>query len=188
MKQFIICPECGSIEFATIEETIPFWSYVHFCTKCDYIIMESEWKPAKAISIRQPWAYLIASGIKYIENRTWKLPEKHKGERVLIHTGAKRAIGHRPLLSDQQRIFYGEWNYRNAILGDTSAIVGSVEIVDCVINHPSIWAEQSKMFLKSDISYKPIYNWILKDPILFEKPVLNVKGKLSFFTPEIPNE
>lgn len=40
----------------------------------------------KAISIRQPWASLIAHGIKDIENRTWKCPQKYIGQRVLIHS------------------------------------------------------------------------------------------------------
>ena len=39
----------------------------------------------KAISIKQPWASLIAHGIKDIENRTWKCPKKYLGQRVLIH-------------------------------------------------------------------------------------------------------
>ena len=39
----------------------------------------------KAISIKQPWASLIAHGIKDIENRTWKCPQKYIGQRVLIH-------------------------------------------------------------------------------------------------------
>lgn len=43
----------------------------------------------KAISVKQPWAYLLCAGIKPIENRTWPLPEKHKGERTFIHAGAK---------------------------------------------------------------------------------------------------
>ena len=36
----------------------------------------------KAISIRQPWAWLIANGHKDIENRTWST--KYRGQ-VLIH-------------------------------------------------------------------------------------------------------
>lgn len=36
----------------------------------------------KALSIRQPWAWLIAQGYKDIENRTW--PTRFRG-RVLIH-------------------------------------------------------------------------------------------------------
>ena len=39
----------------------------------------------KAISIKQPWASLIAHGIKDIENRTWSCPQKYIGQRVLIH-------------------------------------------------------------------------------------------------------
>ena len=46
MKQFIECPNCGAIELATIEETIPFWTYIHDC-KCGYTIMESEWNAIK---------------------------------------------------------------------------------------------------------------------------------------------
>lgn len=39
----------------------------------------------KAISIKQPWASLIAHGIKDVENRTWKCPQEYIGQRVLIH-------------------------------------------------------------------------------------------------------
>lgn len=31
----------------------------------------------KTISIKQPWASLITHGIKDIENRTWKCPQKY---------------------------------------------------------------------------------------------------------------
>ena len=49
------------------------------------------------------------------------------------------------------------------------AIIGSVVISDCVQNHPSVWAE------------KGCWNWVLKDAVLFDKPIMNVKGKLSFW-------
>ena len=51
----------------------------------------------------------------------------------------------------------------------SSAIIGSVKIVDCVVNHPSVWAE------------KGVFNWVLSEPILYENPIENVKGKLSFW-------
>lgn len=38
----------------------------------------------KALSIRQPWAWLIAHGYKPVENRTWNT--KFRGE-FLIHAG-----------------------------------------------------------------------------------------------------
>lgn len=47
-----------------------------------------EWTPRPgylpALSIRQPWAYLIAHGLKDIENRDW--PTSYRGS-VLIHAG-----------------------------------------------------------------------------------------------------
>ena len=38
----------------------------------------------KALSIKQPWAWLIVNGFKDIENRTWRT--KIRGE-FLIHAG-----------------------------------------------------------------------------------------------------
>jgi ASCH domain-containing protein len=44
-----------------------------------------------AISLWQPWASLIALGVKRIETRSWPCPAKYIGERVLIHA-AKRPL------------------------------------------------------------------------------------------------
>lgn len=41
----------------------------------------------KAISIKQPWAHLIASGIKTVENRAWY--SEHRGD-ILICAGKSR--------------------------------------------------------------------------------------------------
>lgn len=132
----------------------------------------------KAITIKQPWAKLIAQGIKDIENRTW--PTKFRGK-VLIHTSAKSVD---VLFSVEQSAQLWMNGYDATVVFSkdtfpTSAIIGEVEIVDCVINHKSIWAE------KSTEGEKPIYNWILANAVLYEKPILNVKGKLSFWESEI---
>ena len=42
----IVCPECGHIQYANVEDTIPFPTYIHECERCKYIIMESEWQRA----------------------------------------------------------------------------------------------------------------------------------------------
>ena len=158
----------------------------------------------KALSIKQPWASLIAHGIKDIENRTWAT--KYRGK-VLIHASctwfkypnSDSTLG--DLFTDFQwekiRENYDKNLYSilepKAIIDrlPTSAIIGEVDIIDCVINHPSIWAEKSDnygRFQKNGIpayvgkkENKPIYNWVLANPILYEKPILNVKGKLSFW-------
>ena len=135
----------------------------------------------KAISIKQPWASLIAHGIKDIENRTWKCPTKHIGTRVLIHAAVKTSdfwdcpnygIVHNHIREvTKYGIDYSKYN--------TSAIIGSVEIVDCVVNHQSIWAEKTN--LPEQLSNECIWNWVLANPILFDEPILNVKGKLGFW-------
>jgi len=39
----IKCPECGHIQTAMVQETEPFYTYLHECYNCGYMIMESEW-------------------------------------------------------------------------------------------------------------------------------------------------
>jgi len=41
----------------------------------------------KALTIRQPWATLIALGVKTIETRSWRAPKALIGQRVAIHAG-----------------------------------------------------------------------------------------------------
>lgn len=131
----------------------------------------------KVLTLRQPWAFLLCSGLKDIENRTWPLPEKYKGERVLIHASSSRLDDFPELKLTQEQINQVDiFDYFENI-NKLRAIIGSVRFVDCVINHPSIWAEK-------DVSQgmdKTVYNWIATDAVLFEKPILNVKGRLNFW-------
>lgn len=140
----------------------------------------------KAVSIKQPWASLIAHGIKDIENRTWKT--KFRGK-IYIHASVKSAGNTAYLLNKEQDNFfaYNTENYKTFESNlPYSAIIGEVDIIDCVINHPSIWAEKTFMYEYDEESGekpigKPIYNWVLANPVLYDKPILNVKGKLSFW-------
>lgn len=149
------------------------------------------------LSVKQPWAYLICQGIKNIENRTWKLPEKYKGKRVLIHASLSTQLDGIALyeyLTESQiqciSLNIPDYCKQRWMHG---AIIGSVVISDCVINHPSIWAEKTQISAFHDvlddlkllgrvIPPHPItYNWVLSDPILFDQPILDVKGKLNFW-------
>lgn len=42
--EHIRCPECGKEQPAQVEHTVPFFTYLHTCVSCGYLIMESEWK------------------------------------------------------------------------------------------------------------------------------------------------
>lgn len=138
----------------------------------------------KALSIKQPWASLIAHGIKDIENRTWKT---HFRGRIYIHASAK---GTDVDFTTEQTasLFSNEiWNPETGFKSElfpVSAIIGEVDIVDCVINHPSIWAEKTDF---SQEDPQSIWNWVLANPVLYDKPILNVKGKLSFWDFEPAN-
>lgn len=165
----------------------------------------------KAITIKQPWSALIVQGIKDIENRSW--PTKYRG-RVLIHASAspvrrpKYAPIAFPYTLEQESELSSKGIYaafgKLKIPQINGAIIGSVEIIDCVINHPSVWAEKTPDCANGGCSkcsvtgycpetgnhlatepFKPIYNWVLANPILFETPIENVKGKLSFWEYEI---
>lgn len=66
----IICPNCRSVCLARVEHTQPFYSYVHECQRCKYMITESVWeREPPCLSVRQPWAWLLANGFKNIENQ-----------------------------------------------------------------------------------------------------------------------
>ncbi len=142
----------------------------------------------KAITIKQPWASLIAHGIKDVENRTWRT--KFRG-RVLIHVSNQKKFN--VSLTDEQCIkaspVLGEAVKGTMLFG---AIIGEVEIVDCVLNHDSIWAEHMQTHPCEETGLrilnkgqKYIWNWVLANPVLFDVPIENVKGKLSFWEYQI---
>jgi hypothetical protein len=186
----------------------------------------------KTLTIKQPWASLIVKGVKVvdevylkdIENRTWRT--NFRG-RVLIHAAEKPWTWQAfvKYLFENIPSIYELFPEKRSWLESLTmgAIIGSVEIVDCVINHPSIWAEKSetdcsekcrsvncgnfiewgfrgnnsecrscKLIGESyeienvpkecpyNMKIKPIYNWVLRNPILFDKPI-PAKGKLSFW-------
>ncbi|MGS4345124.1 ASCH domain-containing protein [Myroides odoratus] len=117
----------------------------------------------KALSVKQPWAELICLGVKDIENRTWRT--RYRG-RVYIHASMypdKNAIISKE--REQATDHIEEFQF------EKSAIIGEVTIIDCVQNHKSIWADKGP----------DIYHWVLKDAVFYEKPILNVKGKLGLW-------
>lgn len=151
----------------------------------------------KTLSIKQPWASLIAHGIKDVENRTWKT--NYRG-RIYIHASGKPSFDSLPMGLTQAHINevlkYNHRKYdplfhdKGLVLASKerwiySAIIGEVDIIDCVLDHSSLWAERGDD-LSLAMGEKPIYNWVLGNPVLYDKPILNVKGKLSLWEYERP--
>lgn len=114
----------------------------------------------KALSIMQPWAWLIVAGHKDIENRSW--PTSFRGP-VLIHAGKRMD----PDFDDAQ-----DWlcpDIERPCDFDTGGIVGEAEIVGCVTDSASRWF------------YGP-YGFIIRNarPLPFRP----CRGMLGFFVPD----
>lgn len=92
-----------------------------------------------ALSVRQPWAWLIVNGFKDIENRDW--PTNFRGQ-FLVHAGKKLTVAD----YDAAMLFI-EAFVDPALLAKVppmaelplGGVVGAAVLVDCVQAHPSPW-------------------------------------------------
>jgi hypothetical protein len=117
----------------------------------------------KAISIKQPWAWAIIYAGKDIENRTWGT--KHRG-RILIH--ASSTIDRQGYLWLMER-HWGRLPDPDQL--ETGGIIGAVDIVGCVRQHPSRWF------------FGP-FGFVLQNPISYS--LVEMKGKLGIWEVDIP--
>jgi hypothetical protein len=125
----------------------------------------------KALSIRQPWAWLILHAGKDIENRNWR--PRNPGLRFrgtcLIHAG----IAVQPI-SDELRAWVKQTAGVDLPRSDElprGGIVGQVDVVDVVRASSSPWFEgPCGLVLKNS---KPL-------------PFRAYKGRLGFFVPQPP--
>lgn len=114
----------------------------------------------KALSVKQPWAWLIVNGHKDVENRTWKT--NHTGP-LAIHAGLKfDMLGYEWV----QERFPDMWMPKPADF-DRGGFVGTVNLVNCTRDTFSIWHQRECIA------------WVLAEPETIKfKPF---KGKLGLF-------
>ena len=121
----------------------------------------------KALSIRQPWAWLICKGYKDIENRDWFTGFRG---RIYVHAGKIPDDDAWDFVEDRldykvwDAIWDMTWLDRNLTKG---ALIGEVDIVDCVSKSESRW-------------FVGKYGFVLKNPVLYDKPIF-CRGRLGFF-------
>jgi len=84
----------------------------------------------KALSIRQPWAWLIANGHKPIENRTWAT--RYRGP-ILLHAGLQPDTRFVTLLAEPLATVTVPDDL------DYGGIVGAATLVDCVTASDDPW-------------------------------------------------
>jgi len=122
----------------------------------------------KALTVKNPWAALIVSGKKDIENRSWRT--NYRGM-ILIHCSMQGAKLNQKTLGDLAN--YGSYPRDKAEAhiphwNKAGEVIGSVEIIDCVRNHESVWAEED------------CWHWVLANPRYFLVG-LKAKGKLGIW-------
>lgn len=118
----------------------------------------------RALTIRQPWAGAIAHGDKTTENRTWALPDKHHGARILIHAAATPDSNAQNLAAE-----FDDWQLT------PSAIVAVATITGC---H---WSDDGTCC--GPWGFERTYHWTLTDVIALPEPV-PTKGRLGIWTPD----
>ena len=133
--------------------------------------------PMQALSIRQPWATLIAAGLKDIENRSWQTA-KAPG-RFLIHATKSKVPSN---FEDYPSEMLG--NVRNCRqMGQIpefknlpyGVVIGYVDCPEIVKDADSIWAQPGN------------FHWKLENAWIFDDPVLGINGVQGrlFDVPEI---
>lgn len=124
----------------------------------------------KCLSLRQPFAELLATGKKTIELRPWNT--KFRGE-FLIHAAWNiESDACDELGIDQTKLTRG-------------AIIGKAVLVDVkhYASNEEFVADRDK-HLATEKFFGSRYGFIIKDPIKFEKPI-PMKGRLGFFDVDV---
>jgi len=119
----------------------------------------------KALSIKQPWAYLICNGFRDVENRDWSTA--YRGQ-LLMHASKYTddgSINSAKALMDRLGI---PWPARATVpqVMALGAIVGVVEVVDCVTQSDSPW-------------FVGEYGFVLRNPRIIQP--IPYKGRLGLY-------
>lgn len=123
----------------------------------------------KALSVRQPWAWLLANGWKDLENRSWHT--RFRGP-FLIHAG--QAFDRQGL--DWVRAHFPEIQLPDEF--DRGGIVGAASIVDCVSPKDVLAGRCTSPW------YMGQHGFVVSGAMAL--PFYPCAGRLSFFPVELP--
>ena len=140
----------------------------------------------KAISIKQPWAWLIANGYKPIENRVWYT--NYTGI-LLIHASSKYDDN----FPNSYLTYYHE--IHEAVMKtpipkpndlEFGGFVGIANMVDCVRKHESIWFQSGWGFVFSGARPFKLVEYpgrlkifeVDRDPQLYKKILISLSQNI----------
>jgi hypothetical protein len=122
-------------------------------------------EPTVALSIQQPWAWLIVQGHKDIENRNWQTSRRGP---IYIHTG--KTIDREAWAWVARKFPKIAQQLPRPEQIEKGGIVGVAHLIDCVLSSPSPWF--SGPFGLALAQAKPV-------------PFVPCKGALGFFKPNL---
>jgi hypothetical protein len=143
-----------------------------------------------AISIRQPWASLIAHGIKRIENRSWLPPHKLYGQELLICAAAARED---PRDTQSAQEICERIGVTLPTERPTGVAVGIVTLIGCIgpseegdmVTDIPNWEECGVEESANAWYNEGSIGWVLADARTI--PPFPVKGRLGLYQVEIAN-
>ncbi|MDF5716487.1 MAG: ASCH domain-containing protein [Rhizonema sp. NSF051] len=134
-----------------------------------------------AITLWEPWATLLAKGIKQVETRSWhphrnmKLPQT-----ILIHA-ASRPVRRTELYAVYQSIGI---NIPGPGSFPLSAIIGAVNFDNYFLMTEEIIAQTSRVERACGLWLPGRWGWNCSNPILFDQPI-PCKGQQLFWKPDV---
>lgn len=130
----------------------------------------------KAITVWQPWAQLLAEGIKHDETRSWAT--SYRGP-ILIHAAKKDPLFGISAMTDEAwekvLLSFGLYEAFNRFERfPAGAIIGKAILTDCKLidqtYHDFIKDLCPEEYLYGDFTVGR-YAWRLEEPVLFKKPI-----------------
>ena len=144
-----------------------------------------------AITLRQPWASLVAHGIKNVETRSWPPPYGTIGERIAIHAGRTVVLnpGHEAVEAIADIYGAGQWRRdipRGAVVA--TAILAGAQKVSC-LRDGIAYVEPSGQAIPADPygDFSPgCWLWLLTDIRAIEPVPARGHQRLWRWTPPAP--
>ncbi len=122
------------------------------------LILTEPWGP-RAITLKQPWAWLMLYGPKRIENRPWKPWPQAIGQRIYVHQGkAWDEMG-----AEYIRRVMPELEF--PALARTQGILGSFVVNGCLDKRWDVPAVGQEQWF-----FGP-FGWLTSEPRALERPV-----------------
>lgn len=119
-----------------------------------------------ALTLDQPWAYVVAAGMKRVENRSWRPPKKLIGRPLVIHAGQRYdRVAENRILAERSAVPFfdsSEARIKGRIIA-VATVEGYVED-----GGGNLWSETAHSRVESWLPGQGIwffgpFGWLLKD-------------------------